>query len=644
MPNNPFDQFDTGASSGNAFDQFDASAKQNNQQASAAPQEKGNAFLDAIAVMNRNFATVANGQLQAAAQGLGYLGFDTSEFQNRVANFQRQNDDAYKAAMQNSPIAGTISDIGSSIGAAVATPGAQPFLAQSLGAAAGERIIGAGLASGVAGGSQYVPEGSENNRLDNAIQSGILGAGFQGAGEAIGKGIQAGANKLFSNGVDEAADIATGAVDPTVGMVTGNKGIQAVESGLSAVPVVGTKGALTARGNQLEGVTKNVLDDLGVGKQTKVELGQALQENITQAYNTARSNTDKAYNKALNIANNSGLSVPLSETRNIASKAIEETNALSTAGISSSTLNSKAGTLLQDISALPNGEVPAKMFDTLRKKVNSTIDTLAKGGDDEALLPAFKQIRGAMDTDLNALGEVNSKFGDALKAARETYKTEKLPFQENSILSKAVGGDLDVDKLLDDVVKNDRPILTSKIMNQLSPEGKKAFSTAIIQKAYKGAVSTEGDNAILNLNKFSGSLTKLGETLDALPKTEQLKIKGLNKLLTRSDYILKAGNRPTSSFSSGLLGTVGGVAYATSQLPQFLATAVGTKVISKLLTSPSLSRGLVRLAGGKLGTKATDGVVMSLLKKVIGNPATEGLKMGVKAGAVPTAATAIIGE
>ncbi len=649
MANNPFDQFDknsepTGNVGGNPFDQFTPSPTSN--QAGAAPKQ--NTFWDTIDVINRNFANTGNGGLQIAAQALAYLGYDTASFQKNIAQQQAMHERDYQAAMLNSPIAGTLADVGSQIGAAVATPGSQPFIAGSLGLNAAGRLLGAAGASALAGGEKYVDDGSVQTRLENTANAGFIGGALQGGGDALVSGVgalaQKGAKKLFSTPVQEAADSFDNGLLTTPGGATGNKGLQAVEGTLGKIPVIGAGGRIGQEVGALKQQTSSVLDDLGVGVQSKVELGKELDSSIRSAYGKAKANTDTAYANALDIATKNQLAVPLSETQSVATNALQNIKEMTKSGLSSAGLTSKSGQLLQDLASLPEGKIPAKMFDSVRRRVNSTITNLSKGNDEDGLAEVFKQIRGSMDTDLDTLGGTNSQFGDALKKARATYLTEKKPFQDIGILDKSTKGQLDVDKLLDTVVQSDRPILTKNVMDNLSSEGKKTFSTAIIQKAFNNSLNKTGEGIEqLNLSKFTTNIHNMGETLDALPKNEQLKIKGLQRLLTRGEELIKAEKASPTNAASITSAITGAGLFAGSGLPALIASAGGTKLISTLMTSPKLTRNLIKLAGGRLADTAKDGVIRATIKKMLSPEIQEGIGIAAKRG-VPMAISSALGD
>lgn len=645
MSGNPFDQFDSQMSSStstnpqsisgggdNPFNQFDAKIQQPAQQ---APQSS--TAMDMIDVMNRNFAQVAAGGVQLGLQGASALGFDTSEAQKTLAQMQAMHERDYNAAMKNSPVAGTITDIGSKIGAAVATPGDQAILAGTGANLAVRGLQAFGLGANT-GGQGYVEDGSMKQRVDNALGGGFLSAAGQGAIEGVAKGgkllvdnkyVRAGVGKLFNTPVQEAAKSVDEGLLTTVGGATGNDTIQAAENVLSKVPYVGTKAEVQKQAGLLKDKVTNVLDDLGVAGKSKVDLGTELSNTIKSSYAAATENTNKAYKAALDIAEKQGLSVPLVETQTIAQKALGELDQLRQAGISSADVSgSGAGKLLQDIAGIQSGDIKAGLFDSLRKRVNSTISNLVKGNDTEGVLPQLQQVKRALDLDLESAGMQSQQFGKALETARKTFMNEKAPFQNTGVLDKLISGKIDTDQLLNTIIQNDRPVLTNKIVNSLSPEGQKTFSSALVNKVAQGAINDQ--TGVLDLQMFNRGLGKLGETITALPKTEKMKIEGIQQLLTRGDKLLHAAKGSENSIPSWLSGGTAVAAGMTGNVGNLMAAAVGSKVLSKILTSESVTRSLIKLAGGKLTTTGKDGITKSILKKIF--------NATVRKAAIPAAA------
>lgn len=644
MSGNPFDQFDSQMSTSsstnpqtssgggdNPFNQFDAKIQQPAQQ---APQSS--TAMDMIDVMNRNFAKVAAGGVQLGLQAGSALGFDTSQAQQTLAQQQAIHERDYNQAMKNSPVAGTITDIGSKIGAAVATPGNQAILAGRGANLAVRGLQAFGLGANT-GGQEYVEDGSMKQRIDNALGGGFLSAAGQGAMEGIAAGVKVAAEplarSLFNTPVQEAAKSVDEGLLTTVGGATGNDTIQAAENVLSKVPFVGTKAATQKQAGLLRQKTMDVLDDLGVAGKSKVDLGKELSDTIKSSYAVATENTNKAYKAALDIADKQGLSIPLKETQSVAQKALGELDQLRQAGISSADVSSSnAGKLLQDIAAIQTGDIKAGLFDSLRKRINSTISNLVKGNDTEGVLPQLQQVKKALDVDLESAGMQSQQFGKALENARSIFMNEKAPFQNTGVLDKLISGKIDTDQLLNTIIQNDRPVLTNKIVNSLSPEGQKTFSSALVNKVAQGAINDQ--TGVMDLQMFNRGLGKLGETVTALPKSERMKIEGIQQLLTRGDKLLHAAKGSENSIPSWLSGGTAVAAGLTGQLGNLMAIAAGSKVLSKVLTSEAVTRSLIKLAGGRLTTTGKDGIIKGVLKKIF--------NATVRKAAVPAAANSYL--
>lgn len=620
----------------NMFQQLDQQAAQNSQPTGQGGMTglggfapKQGTFMDMVDIMNRNFAAVGNGGLQLAAQGLSQLGLDTSWFQNQVAKNQAMHERDYQQAMQNSPSAGLAMDIGSKIGAAVATPGVQPFLAASAPTVL-ERVGQSALAGGIAGGEEYTPE--NESRIENALTGAATGAVLQSGLEGLGALASKGASKLFNTPVQEAAETADKGLLTTMGTATGNPVLQGAESMLGRIPVVGSRGRIQAQEKALQGETADILGSLGLtGKENRISLGGNLNEDLLGAYKQATAKTNVDYNAAAKIGTEQNVQVPLTNAISEAQQAIDNLGGLSEAGFKSlkpGRTTDKASALLQDFANLPKqtvnaatgeavgGNVSAAQFEDLRKGVSSLIDDLYTGNGDKSLAQTFSAIKGAMDQDLDVAAQANPTYAEAIQKARNTFQTEKAPFLNSPDLAKFISGKMDTDQLLNSVIKNDRPILTQTVMKALGPERQQQFTKAIVNRAVDKAIIPDNTaaGAHLDLNQFNDQLYKLGDTIKALPQMEQDKLAGLQRLITRGSELIETAKTNPRNATSLTTAVGGALAGSTLGLLPLIKMAGAAKVVSYAMTSPKITKALIKLAGGKLAQTGEDGLIKSTLK------------------------------
>jgi hypothetical protein len=638
--NNPPGLSSQQSSDENPFNPFISNPSSPAQQSEIPAQFPGqinqSTFMDNIDIINRNFANVANGGLQMLSNVMGgidklntnilsTLGIDREKtllpeipqsdidnFQQNLANQQAIHKRDYQQAMQNSPISGFITDVGSKIGATITSPGTQPILAAKA-LDYGGRLLQTAAASFLSGGQEYVNPGE--SRIGNAINSGYLGAAFQSGGEVLSKGLQKGAKALFTTPIEEAVQSADKGLLTTPASVTGNSFLQGTEDVLGRLPVIGAKRGINKQVDVLKNYTNDILNDIGVGNQSKVDLGEELNNAIKSSYDEATINTNKAYSDALDFASKNKIDIPLQNTQTVAKDALAQVNQLKDAGILSADMsNSKAGQVIQDLADLPTGSIPAKSFDLLRKKISSIKLT----DDPEGLSPILKQIKSSLDTDLESAGGLNQGFGSLLTKARNVFMTEKAPFQNINILNKVLSGKKDADELLNQIVQNDRPVLTKKVMDALSPQGQQSFSKAIVNKVFRTSLDNKD---MLDLGKFSQGIHKLGETIDMLPQAEQMKIKGLQNLLVRADNMIKTSKLSSTSLSNWVGGSgsvLSGLAiWGFAGLGKMLGVGAVTKALSMAMTSPRTAKLLIKLAGGKLAQTGQDGIVKAVLKTIL---------------------------
>jgi hypothetical protein len=254
----------------------------------------------------------------------------------------------------------------------------------------------------------------------------------------------------------------------------------------------------------------------------------------------------------------------------------------------------------------------------MRKKLKGAIDDAYKGKGDSELIKPLEKLKGAMDEDFNALADAGDPIlKEKLLTARATHKTLKEPFNQDEFLRKLKKGEyVNPDHLLNSAIKNDSPYATNLIMKTLPPETQDTFTTALIQKSVRKSTK----DGKLDLSRLGKNLDSLGETLDAIPGPAQAKVKGIQKLISEGDYILKAA-QPSSTLSKGLGSGAGagaiGTALYTGGIGAALGVGAGLKGLSAVLTNPWAVKQIVRLGGGKLSPQTTKETISQILTKSV---------------------------
>lgn len=596
------------------------------------------AFMDAVDAFNAKVTNLAAGEMQLFAKGLQAVGVDTSQFQQRLAGVNQVYQAAGQQAAINSPkaaltgqILGDVANIVNT--AAQAGPAGASALTSGAGTVGGRVLQSAGLGATEAA-AEY---GNTEQRLERGAIGGALGALGQGVVEGIGA---AGRGILGRIASKNAPSVGEGAllnqVEPqTAGMLLGGDALQSATTKMANVPMgLGTKGAVKAAAKDVAEVANNTLSDLGVGKKSMSELGEALVNNIKTAEGSARTAANAAYNEAADFAVKNNIDIPLTATQKMAQDIITEKSGLASSGFSALSPG-KDAELLQNF--VDNPQISAEKFESLRKALNARIRDFRKGADPDNMAGALSSLKQSMEVDLLNTGEnIGGKYNELLQSARNLYQQTVVPFKENRILDRATGNlTIDSDALLNQAISNNAPQKTAQIMKQLTPTAQKDFSAAILQKVSNNAMDNAGN---IDMVKLATGIKNLRETVDALPGDTKNIVKGLQTFISRAEPILKAAKADSSilgSAASTLATGAGGMALylgAINPLHAILGAA-GSKGLAKMLTSKTIGNQLLRLNG--LTGQTKDETVKYILKQMFKKSIIPAAAAGVAEQQVP---------
>lgn len=531
---------------------------------------------DVASGFNKPIGDLARGALQLALP-------QRAEKALGLAQQQKAAEQEYAQAKQSSPIGARLGYGAGTLGSAAMIPGGP---VKTLGQAA---LTGA-RAGGLYAGLQYTPEGQ--SRFLN-----VLGGM---AGGAIGGGIFAGAGnlgrylgkKMFARTIPQAeqfmSEAARAGVRPTVGQVTGRESIQLAESGLSKFPGIGMKGKFKDQVDILDAQVKSFMKTFPKIENT---VGQSLKENIQKDFTKqkiAATARYKIFNKEL--AKSKDPVVPTQLQREINSIVSNEK-------LLPETLQSPQSRRLIEMLE-PMGQIkqlsPAQAI-KLRRNLQNTYEELSKLSGEERRIAA--RLKAAFDNDLQTYAKANPKLISSFQAANESYAKNVGKYLDDPVLSKALKGGIDEDQILNHAVKNERPALVRKVMNNLNPKGRGLLRSAIIRKVYNNSLDA---NKNLKLATFSKNLDKLGDTLKyAFNKQQKQELKGIQTLMQNMSDGLAAG-QAKQSVLPGLLGASTGIlAWINPATGAQIGLTVGG--LSKVLASPKTSKLLIQLAKSKPG-------------------------------------------
>lgn len=624
------------------MDEFSDLIPQKNGQAAPQPQQvssnefsdlipkaeehsAGTDFLDAF---NNRVNSLASGALQGMAKLVSAVGVDTSNFQDKLAASRAVYQKAGEEAALRSPkaafageVLGDIANIGyaSAATGGLGTTNAAPTL---LG-----RATQQGALAGIESAAEY---GTGEERLKRGAAGYALGAAGQGALEGVGYLAKKGASALFNRPVAEAAQALNEGQLMTAGMATGNEGLQATEGYLAQLPLVGAKanykniaGQVTDQAqNFIEGQGIGIADNVGVTGVSRGALANSIVNETQAAEKLARAQASQEYNVLKNMAGDTP--IELNSAKAAAEEALNP-QALKEGFTYKDIKNSEQGKLLSDI--MTNGKASPQAFEDIRGDLGGYIKDIKNGAGDSKLLPVLTKVKAAMDADLDAFGaKMGPEYQQQALKARQTYQDLVGPFKEKgSILNRIIKGNSTPDEILNAVTKANNPAAAKELMSNLTPKGQQDFSQALIlnaaQKSFEPGANT------FSARRFGIALNKMGETLTALPEEMQTKIKGLQKVFSLADDVLKEAPK-RRVFVPGVSASAAAAMFGASAA---YVLAPLTKTLSFALTNPKMVKQLVRLGGGQLNETVEKETVRQVLGAIL---------TGFKSAALPAAASA----
>ena len=265
-------------------------------------------------------------------------------------------------------------------------------------------------------------------------------------------------------------------------------------------------------------------------------------------------------------------------------------------------------TRFQDLLAKNDSFLPSDLK-LIREELGATIQRTLKT--DPKTAGKLIKMQKALDADLESYAVANGgDIAKLYKNARETYKERVVPFHDDKVLSGAISGKLDADELLGRIVRNERPILAKKIVQNLTPEGQGALRKAVLDNVISKSLNEAGEINVLALSK---NLRNLGKTLNSVYTTQQrVELKGLQKAIEHMSSGLKAG-QSDATFMQGLFGA-GGAALITLGNPLVASSGIAfIKGFSRALTSPGTSKWLIKAAKEEIGSEGMNKAVRMII-------------------------------
>lgn len=578
-------------------------------------------MMDAVDTYNYQVGSGVRGMLQLVSP-------NESEFGKNIKKREHEQRGLAQEARRNSPyaaFAGDVAGIGTDIASKLAMGGGVAAGAKAVLPQIGEAIAGGIAASprlgaiaqqaalgGAYGATQYAEDGTD--RLKNAA----IGSAFGGAGEAVMQGAKAGAKALFNRPLDEATAILEKGKG-TLGQVLNREPVQKAEQLLTKVPIIGTKGHLKEQRNALEALTtsfENKVKDVAVSTlATKAPAGMAesAQYHIQQTANRLADKTTALYSKFEQAAGKVTDKLPLPNTQEQAKRLLESQSGLfklpggeDIQKVAETLANAKAihPSLLKDAN---------KFLNTAYEKTVKVSETAARD---------ILQVKNALNKDMGVFA--NSQGGEVAKLyskANEFAANSQMPFKTNALVDKVIHGRLEPDKIMSQLIKPDQPEFLRQILKPMSAEGRGSLRNSILTTLHEKATAATGE---FNAVTYTKDLQKVMTTMKgALNKDQYAELKGIHKLFDAAKanqrFVQQEGLFPEYVAASAVTGGV-------MSSPILTTGVVGSiAAVKKMLTSPAISRMLIKLAGETAPAAQTslrNSITKALIKKTATRTAT----------------------
>lgn len=609
-----------------------------------APQAAEKDWWDSFSKGTMDAVDTFNYQVGSGVRGMLQLGVPSDSAAGKaITNINQTEKAAAEAARQRSPkaafagdVAGIAGDIagktamGAGLGAAAgaiapaAIAGAAELAAQSPKVAAIANSAGQGAAYGA---SQYAGSGTE--RAENAGLGAVLGGATTGVAQgaksmaqaAFAKApseLAAGASKeavaadnaaRTQQAVQQGKDVLQNA-NGTLGQVLGRPGIQSIEQIGTKVPVVGTRSALEQQRQTLEDLTTSFAQKVGdvpvspLASKAPEGIAESAQYHLQDTANKLANKTTALYSKFEQAAGKATDKMPIPKAQEQANRLLAQQNGLF--NLPGGDDIQKVAETLSSTKALNPGllQQANKFLSTAYEKTAKVSDTAARD---------ILKVKNALQADTGAFaqsqgGEVAQLYGKASKFAAEN----QMPYKNNLLVSKVISGGIEPDKIMGQLIKPDQPQFLRDILKPMTPEARGSIRNSILTTLHQNASATGTFNPI----QYQQDLGKVMTTMKGALSTSQYKeLSGIKKY-----YDVAEGNQKMLNMSPLFPGYLATSAFATGMMTHPLLTAGvtgGIAGVSKLLTSPGLSKTLIKLADTSTPEAAQS------LKKVITNAVTK---------------------
>jgi hypothetical protein len=384
----------------------------------------------------------------------------------------------------------------------------------------------------VAGGIQYDPIGTLENRLFN------IGVGAAAGGVLPAAG--ATASRLFrGKNPEEVAKLkelaAENNIDLTVPELRGATLGKTFESIVEKMPGTGYTTFRKKQAQQFQKRAQELTENIGRNIE---EPGEQILKSIRKVESERKEEASKLFNNVSRISKAQGGLVNFNNIKNEAKTIIDELKQLPDNFIDDDLVNSIARFAnLEDL----NFDIARKLRTKLGDEVSKAAKAANMGQASAQKERMLSRLFGAFENDMDTFAEKSGgMLKKAYKEAREFYKEKVVPFKSDE-LEKALMGDYDKDRVVGAFLKPGREQLASKLIQNVDNKGLEASRAAILNKALEDASQGE----FFNPQHFAKEALRLGKANKVVFSEAQRKsLEGFSKLAQAAERASKFSQNP----------------------------------------------------------------------------------------------------
>ncbi len=573
------------------------------------PEHELNRANKAVTATGKALMDVVNGVRQAGMAPVGALGIPLPPEGAAAADAelqrftQRVNNDLehYKRLQATDPLMTGAGELLGDLAAAPGFPGA--------GAAKGV----AGLARAAAGaGAQATLDYNEDpsKRLQSGLEGAAVGAAGHSVFSALGKTINA-IRGRFREGKLQAVNetAAANGIPLTQGDVTGSKYLEALDTLMERIPVVGLGGLRKKQAEKATQMLQRLREDYS--RYLGDEPADAARDALFSKMNRAKAQVAKLYDEAQMLAGDSPL------LANNLSKVAADIRAQLQKNVPDPKLwNPAVANLIDKFTGMPVLTLAGAR--SIRSDLKREVREAFRGkliGDEEAR--TLNRLVSGIEDDISAFAtKKGGMLGAKLKNADTAYRNQVVPFKDK-LLAKSLSDDA-FDLELPRLLKN--PKAARAFYEAADERGKKALQFAMLDNALKASIKEVGGKDIVNPAMFVRAMNQQKGVFGEVFKGEAEKtMRGAINVLKKLGGVNRVLNTPPTGFGAMQNLTTAGAGAAAAAAGMTggagaVATGLGALTMLRAAFASSSGRRILQAASDFKGDGKAWNTIFQALK------------------------------